>query len=146
MKRTLASFAAVGLCLAAPGCCDGPEPAAPAPTATVAQPAPAAGKKPRSAATEPSEHFIIAFIAAEPEVGPAPLRVQFGTDDPYQRLQSPQYRWEFGDGSPGSDLKNPVHVYERPGNYEATLVVTEGGATDEDSVEIQVEAPTGEAE
>ena len=36
------------------------------------------------------------------------------------------YLWSFGDGSPASNLKNPVHYYASPGTYTVTLVTTSG--------------------
>ena len=41
-----------------------------------------------------------------------------------------EYTWDFGDGTT-STISNPTHVYEVPGEYEVTLVVTgDGGCTD----------------
>ncbi len=34
------------------------------------------------------------------------------------------YKWEFGDGDT-SDVLNPVHVYEEPGNYFTSLIVSD---------------------
>ncbi len=34
------------------------------------------------------------------------------------------YRWDFGDGSPGSREANPTHTYTRGGEFTATLTVT----------------------
>lgn len=40
------------------------------------------------------------------------------------------WQWDFGDGSPTSNLQNPSHVYTTPGNYVVTLIVTfTGGCT-----------------
>lgn len=36
-----------------------------------------------------------------------------------------QYSWDFGDGSPASAERNPVHEYARPGSYPVTLRVTD---------------------
>ena len=141
--RQLALAAAVAALF--PACSrDTTAPAPPTPTvasAAAADAAPANKKTKRAAQAEPTKPIIIVFIDAEPEVGPAPLAVQFGTDDPFHSLMRPTYRWKFGDGSPESTEKSPVHVYEKPGEYEVTLFVEDREATDEDSVEIQVEAP-----
>lgn len=129
-------FVSLALLLAASAGCSRssePEPAAPTPTVT------AVARQPAAAPEE--QKVLITFIEAEPEVGPAPLRVKFSVYDPYQRLERPTYRWNFGDGSPESTERYPEHVFEKPGDYEVTLVVEEDGATDDDSVEIQVEAP-----
>jgi len=34
------------------------------------------------------------------------------------------YQWDFGDGTTGSDV-SPEHVYENPGEYTVTLVITD---------------------
>lgn len=34
------------------------------------------------------------------------------------------WSWNFGDGSPTSNLQNPVHAYANPGNYTVTLTAT----------------------
>ncbi len=34
-----------------------------------------------------------------------------------------QWRWDFGDGSPLSNQKNPIHVYQDKGEYEVQLFV-----------------------
>ena len=36
------------------------------------------------------------------------------------------YRWDFGDGSPVSDLPTPTHIYEQPGSYRIQLVARYG--------------------
>ena len=34
------------------------------------------------------------------------------------------YRWDFGDGSPGSSAASPVHAFARPGSYNVTVTVS----------------------
>ncbi|MFY9307411.1 MAG: PKD domain-containing protein, partial [Bacteroidia bacterium] len=41
----------------------------------------------------------------------------------------PVYTWNFGDGSPVNNEKNPVHYYTSPGTYTVQLVV-KGGCSD----------------
>ncbi|MBE3128800.1 MAG: PKD domain-containing protein, partial [Actinobacteria bacterium] len=36
------------------------------------------------------------------------------------------YSWDFGDGSTGSGV-TVTHTYNAPGNYKATLIVTDDG-------------------
>ncbi len=148
--RLHAFLALLVMAAMAPACSDCSGKGSPPTTAPGAQaPAPAPAPQPQATAAhvqaaedsgEPDKVIII-FIEADEEVGPAPLRVKFTVYDPYQRLERPEYRWDFGDGSPGSTERSPIHVYEKPGDYEAKLVVTDDGATDEDSTEIQVEEP-----
>ena len=58
--------------------------------------------------------------------GCAPLVVNFGNNS----TTGLEYTWDFGDGTT-STISNPTHVYEVPGEYEVTLVVTgDGGCTD----------------
>jgi hypothetical protein len=40
------------------------------------------------------------------------------------------WSWDFGDGSPLSTERDPVHVYERPGRYAVTLEVRNGAGSD----------------
>ena len=35
------------------------------------------------------------------------------------------YDWNFGDGSPGSNLMNPEHTYSATGSYQVSLTITE---------------------
>lgn len=43
------------------------------------------------------------------------------------------WTWDFGDGTPGSDLQNPLHVYADPGTYSVSLEVTGICGSDTDS-------------
>jgi len=61
-----------------------------------------------------------AQASAEPSEGAAPLRVRFAGPEGLR------CRWEFGDGERGVG-PGPVHVYERPGLYAASLTVTDEG-------------------
>ena len=58
--------------------------------------------------------------------GPAPLQVDFsvwmmggGAGPPYR------WWWTFGDGPSTSSQQNPSHLYLNPGNYTATVTVTD---------------------
>jgi glucose/arabinose dehydrogenase len=68
-----------------------------------------------------------AVASATPRYGSVPLHVGFssaGSGDPDgDRLQ---YAWDFGDGSPTSDLAHPEHTYATPGFYTALLRVSDG--------------------
>lgn len=69
----------------------------------------------------------VASSTASPNVGAAPLNVQFssaGSSDPYG--QPLTYSWDFGDGSAVSTSANPSHIYTTNGTYTATLTVSNG--------------------
>ncbi len=71
----------------------------------------------------------------------APLAVSFigsGSYDPDGDITN--HNWDFGDGSPASTIIDPVHSYNAPGNYTATLTVTDNnGLTNSTTVDITVE-------
>jgi PKD repeat protein len=79
----------------------------------------------------------------------APLSVSFigsGSYDPDGSITN--HDWNFGDGSPSSTIMDPVHFYNAPGNYTATLTVTDNnGLTNGTTVGITVvnKAPIAEA-
>ena len=67
----------------------------------------------------------VAVANATPDFGKAPLEVAFssaGSADPDGTIVG--YEWDFGDGESSTD-PNPTHVYATPGNYTATLTVTD---------------------
>ena len=79
---------------------------------------------------------------ADPATGAAPLEVQFSASGLDPDGGAPlRYRWTFGDG--GSALgAQPVHTYTAPGEYEATVTVTDDeGDTGTDTVPVTVTAP-----
>jgi hypothetical protein len=73
--------------------------------------------------------------------------VQFtGSDSVDPEGGSLGYEWDFGDGSVGSSVADPSHVYMTPGTYTATLTVDAGGGREDSaSVEVRVaESPVEE--
>ena len=82
----------------------------------------------------------VALAQADTTNGPAPLDVQFtgsGSTDSDGSIVS--YYWNFGDGDT-SVVSDPMHTYSTPGTYSAVLTVTDDdGATDTDSLSIQVD-------
>jgi Tol biopolymer transport system component len=60
-----------------------------------------------------------------------------GSYDPDGTIE--RYEWDFGDGSPIKVEVGPRHIYNTPGNYTATLAVTDNNnATDTDTCMITV--------
>ena len=67
----------------------------------------------------------IAVASGAPDLGPAPLTVQFssaGSRDPDG--EEITYAWTFGDGATSTEA-NPAHTYAAAGNYTAQLTVTD---------------------
>jgi hypothetical protein len=85
-------------------------------------------------------------VNADPDIGRAPLSVEFTVmlnDD----LPEPvSFQWDFGDG--GRDFENPAHhTYRQPGQYAAMLLVTDGlGRVARRELEIQVDPSEEDAE
>ncbi len=80
-------------------------------------------------------------IETDSDVGAAPLTVEF-TARLDEDLPGPFYfQWEFGDGA--RDVSNPTtHVYRKPGEYTATVTVTNAqGQKATRDVQITADAP-----
>jgi PKD repeat protein len=78
-------------------------------------------------------------VEAEPDEGAPPLTVRFSgsVDDATPPLT---YKWDFGDGSPPSTESSPTHVYEKAGEYTATVSVKDAkGKTGQEEADIFVE-------
>lgn len=137
MIATRLNMVALGSVLAL-AACGGGDKSAEAPPATppttAAAPAPAAG-----AAADDDIAPLLAWADSDVDEGKAPLTVKFLAD--VEGGKAPlRYRWTFGDGTPDSDQANPVHVYEKAGQYTADLEVKDSsGDEDSDYLEIDVE-------
>jgi PKD repeat protein len=70
-------------------------------------------------AVQVAEPAPVAAFGATPELGAAPLTVQF----PARLGRHDAGRWTFGDGA-SSSLQNPAHVYATPGTYTVTLTAS----------------------
>jgi PKD repeat protein len=82
-----------------------------------------------------------AAIEATPEQGFSPLRVLFDGRSSADDGEIVSYFWDFGD-SATSTATAPRHSYPNPGDYTATLTVTDNeGYSDTDSVAIRVFCP-----
>ncbi len=84
-----------------------------------------------------------AHAGATPTTGQAPLLVHFspaGSVDPDGFIE--EYKWNFGDGSPISNLPDPLHTYSAGGVYTATLTITDdGGKIGTAAVQVVVSPP-----
>ncbi len=69
----------------------------------------------------------VAAFKGEPVTGIAPLDGQF-TDLSTGSVDS--WEWNFGDGTPVSNERNPSHTYNDPGIYTVSLTVTGGSDSD----------------
>ncbi|WP_273567547.1 PKD domain-containing protein [Maribacter halichondriae] len=85
-----------------------------------------------------------AVVLASPTNGAAPLTVGFtgsGSTDDQPGLS---HSWDFGDGSPVSNVADPDHEYTSVGTFDAVLTVTDSdGQTDSGTVRITVTGEPG---
>src|SRR3954447_12195173 len=68
-----------------------------------------------------------ADFSATTTSGCAPAIINFidsSTGDPTS------WRWDFGNGSAGSTIKNPITTYDKPGIYTVKLVIRNGRGVD----------------
>ncbi len=85
-----------------------------------------------------------AVISIANDTGCAPLSANFiGSNS----QDGNQYKWYFGDPLSGANdssaLSNPIHLYNNPGNYTATLTITDiHGCTNSETYPIRVNGPT----
>ena len=70
--------------------------------------------------------YLNALFGSDTETGTAPLTVRF-TDTSTGSPTS--WSWDFGDGETSTD-QNPVHIYKNPGEYDVSLTVKRGSASD----------------
>ncbi len=140
MRPTLAlcGFTLLVVALAQIGCTrEEDRPAAHA-TATVmvrATPVPQAAAPP---ADEDTDELYV-DLEAEPDEGAPPLTVKFtsSVDDGTPPFT---YSWDFGDGSAASTEANPTHVYQKAGEYTATVNVKDSkGLTGSEEYDVLVE-------
>lgn len=81
------------------------------------------GNYPKSSTTLVSP---TAVISALPTSGDAPLTTTFnGSGSSDQDGSIVSYDWNYGDGSSSGSSSSASHVYNTPGNYTATLTVTD---------------------
>jgi len=115
-------------CLASVGCGGGEDPERPTTAPTTA---------PVAATDDAYELDVIA--EAEPDEGAPPLEVKFMGYVEEDEGSPWTFAWAFGDGQSSTE-QNPVHVYEKLGDYTAELTVTDArGNTGTDEIDIFVE-------
>jgi len=152
LPLAIVPLALAGL-LAGCGGCNGdkaPAPAAPAaaPTAPAAAapaaPAPAGEAAPAAGAAGQAEVDCFVIVDAEPDFGAPPLTVNFITE--IDCTGSPvTYSWDFGDGTTGGNDPKPSHVYDKPGDYIATVTVkAPDGGEGTDEIDITVDTDLAE--
>jgi cellulose 1,4-beta-cellobiosidase len=78
-------------------------------------------------------------VNADPDIGTAPLNVEFIAMPDGDLPQPVSFQWDFGDGD--RDVSNPAHhTYQEPGQYTASVLVTNGlGQVARRELEIQVD-------
>ena len=70
---------------------------------------------------------LIAGFSSSTVTGTAPLIVAF-TDQSQGNIST--WWWDFGDGGT-SEVQNPTHIYQNPGIYSVSLIVSDGIVSDE---------------
>lgn len=68
-----------------------------------------------------SVHDIQASFSKSYTVGCTPMLVNFSS----QSANAVNWHWDFGDGST-STAENPIHIYTRAGNFDVSLIATNG--------------------
>ncbi len=142
MRLTLA-LGGLAMGLVTLGGCGGSEDAPKTPAATpttMAAPKATPTTMPAAAAADDDADYELDVIAeAEPDEGAPPLKVQFTASVEEETGAPFTFSWDFGDGSKSSD-QNPLHTYDKVGEYTATLSVTnQKGNKGTDEIDIFVE-------
>ena len=110
------------------------KPAAPAAPPTTLQQGTAA--KPPAGA---ENYELDVIVEGEPDEGPPPLTVKFQGYVEEDEGGPWKFAWDFGDGATSTE-QNPTHVYQKEGEYTATLTVTDQkNNTGNDEIDVFVE-------
>ncbi len=104
----------------------------------------AADEEPLAVDDEIDEDALVLLAEGDPEDGEAPLTVKFTVESLLEdEMDAPQYKWDFGDGTPISTEASPTHVYEKPGSFTATIrIVDAAGQLGWDEVDVEVDDPS----
>ena len=127
------------------GGCGGSETTAPATPTTTMKPAGATPPTTAKAGADGDEEYELDVIAeADPDEGAPPLKSQFTASVEEEEGGPFTFKWDFGDGTTSTE-QNPAHVYEKIGEYTATLTVTDSkGNKGTDEIDIFVETDEDE--
>ena len=139
MRRYVWSACVLALPLLLGGC-GGSETSPPSNTTkTTTQAAAAPTTTAAPAKTEDEEYELDVIAEAEPDEGAPPLKVQFTGSVEEEEGGPWKFEWDFGDGEKSGD-QNPMHTYQKVGEYTATLTVTgKNGNKGTDEIDIFVE-------
>jgi len=127
--------------LAVIGCGGGGSEQQKAPATTLApQKATPTTMAPKAEGGEEEDEYELDVIAeAEPDEGAPPLKVQFTASVEEEEGGPWTFAWDFGDGGKSTE-QNPLHTYDKVGEYTATLTVTDQkGNKGTDEIDIFVE-------
>ena len=92
----------------------------------------------------PENELPVAIVSATPEIGVAPLLIDFTGSASSDDKEIKSYLWDFKDGS-SSNEADPAHTFTAPGTYAVELTVEDSeGLTDANTVTITVDEPVNE--
>jgi len=97
---------------------------------------------------EDEEYELDVIAEAEPDEGAPPLKVQFTASVEEEEGGPWSYAWDFGDGGKSTE-QNPLHTYDKVGEYTATLTVTDqkgNKGTDEIDIFVETDDDSGNNE
>jgi PKD repeat protein len=140
--RLLLWLACVAVPLAVIGCGGGGTPEqskTPATTVAPQKATPTTVAPAKGEGDEDEEYELDVIAEAEPDEGAPPLKVQFTASVEEEEGGPWTYGWDFGDGTKSTE-QNPLHTYDKVGEYTATLTVTDQkGNKGTDEIDIFVE-------
>lgn len=141
MNRTLAfhGLMVVVAAMLVAACTKSPEKPAAKPTATAAPVAATPmAQAPAAQGEAPAEELYV-DLEGDPDEGAPPLTVKW-TSTVEDGTPPYTYKWDFGDGTPPSTEANPTHVYQKEGEFTATLTVNDSkGVSGSEEYDILVE-------
>jgi PKD repeat protein len=141
MNRSIAfnGFVFALVALVAAACTQSSEkPAAKATATAAAVAATPIAQAPAAQAPAPAEELYV-DLEGDPDEGAPPLNVKW-TSTVEDGTPPYTYKWDFGDGTAASTEANPSHVYQKEGEFTATLTVNDSkGLSGSEEYDILVE-------